>query len=361
MSAWAWPCPRSGRPRRPSPARRERRAASTPTAEVASRAATPTERERSSRPCERDRSGARQSLDWMTAAVEAVAGGLVGASHDRRAGSLLRNHRRGRRFQCLGSEQRHKCPLLGELSAAMRRFSIESARAVSIDRTMLSLHARRLYAVPIAALLTLSALYGAGCGGDDDNSSSGSSGIILLPRPVRPALSTGARLTDRRPRPPRPPLLPVRPRTLARTAPWKTQTRSRSHRRHRDRPRHQRRPRPHAQRRQRPRHQRRRRFHVPDGGEPAPGHVVHGRHQGAAGGQDLRRERRDGHRRERPKSTSIVVNCGGGTFTVGGTLTGLSGGSVVLTNNGGDDLTLTSNNTFAFGTAVGRAPRTTSR
>ncbi|MFO0736671.1 MAG: fibrinogen-like YCDxxxxGGGW domain-containing protein [Labilithrix sp.] len=51
--------------------------------------------------------------------------------------------------------------------------------------------------------------------------------------------------------------------------------------------------------------------------------------------------------------TSIVVNCGGGTFTVGGTLTGLSGGSVVLTNNGGDDLTLTSNNTFAFGTAVG--------
>src|SRR3989339_1333962 len=38
-------------------------------------------------------------------------------------------------------------------------------------------------------------------------------------------------------------------------------------------------------------------------------------------------------------------------YTVGGTVSGLSG-TVVLTNNGGDDLTLTANGAFTFATAV---------
>jgi hypothetical protein len=52
--------------------------------------------------------------------------------------------------------------------------------------------------------------------------------------------------------------------------------------------------------------------------------------------------------------TSVVVNCAGGTFTVGGAVTGLANGdTVVLTNNGTEDVTVNSNNTFAFPTAVG--------
>ncbi|MCS6971849.1 MAG: FG-GAP repeat protein, partial [Leptospiraceae bacterium] len=42
---------------------------------------------------------------------------------------------------------------------------------------------------------------------------------------------------------------------------------------------------------------------------------------------------------------------GTGTFTVGGTLSGLSG-TLVLQNNGGDNLTLTSNGNFTFATAL---------
>jgi hypothetical protein len=44
-------------------------------------------------------------------------------------------------------------------------------------------------------------------------------------------------------------------------------------------------------------------------------------------------------------------NVGAATYTVGGTLTGLSG-TIVLVNNGGDDLTLTENGSFTFATAV---------
>ncbi len=54
----------------------------------------------------------------------------------------------------------------------------------------------------------------------------------------------------------------------------------------------------------------------------------------------------------------VTTNCGGGgdggsapTYTVGGSVTGLSG-AVVLRNNGGDDLTITSDGAFTFSTAL---------
>jgi hypothetical protein len=49
--------------------------------------------------------------------------------------------------------------------------------------------------------------------------------------------------------------------------------------------------------------------------------------------------------------TSPVVNCEPGKFTVGGMVTGLNG-TVVLKNNGGSDLSLNSNGSFAFSTTV---------
>ena len=49
--------------------------------------------------------------------------------------------------------------------------------------------------------------------------------------------------------------------------------------------------------------------------------------------------------------TSVAVNCTTDTFTVGGTISGLAG-TVVLQDNGGDDLTVTTNGTFAFSTPV---------
>ncbi len=49
--------------------------------------------------------------------------------------------------------------------------------------------------------------------------------------------------------------------------------------------------------------------------------------------------------------TSVVVNCTPGTYTVGGTVTGLAG-TVVLRNNGGDDRALNANGTFAFATPL---------
>ncbi len=49
--------------------------------------------------------------------------------------------------------------------------------------------------------------------------------------------------------------------------------------------------------------------------------------------------------------TSVVVNCSTNTYTVGGTIAGLAG-TVVLRNNGGDDLTLTANGSFAFATPI---------
>jgi hypothetical protein len=48
---------------------------------------------------------------------------------------------------------------------------------------------------------------------------------------------------------------------------------------------------------------------------------------------------------------SVVVNCAPGTYTVGGSISGLNG-TVVLQNNGANDTTLTSNGTFAFTTTL---------
>jgi hypothetical protein len=51
--------------------------------------------------------------------------------------------------------------------------------------------------------------------------------------------------------------------------------------------------------------------------------------------------------------TDVVVACTEETFPVGGTLSGLmAGNSVVLQDNGGDNLTLTANGAFAFDTSV---------
>jgi len=49
--------------------------------------------------------------------------------------------------------------------------------------------------------------------------------------------------------------------------------------------------------------------------------------------------------------TSVVVNCASNTYTVGGTITGLNG-TVVLQNNGTNNLTLTANGSFAFSTPI---------
>jgi len=49
--------------------------------------------------------------------------------------------------------------------------------------------------------------------------------------------------------------------------------------------------------------------------------------------------------------TSVVVTCASNKFQVGGTVTGLNG-TLVLRNNGGDDLTVTANGPFAFGTLL---------
>ncbi|MCL7960305.1 MAG: hypothetical protein M8861_08950, partial [marine benthic group bacterium] len=50
--------------------------------------------------------------------------------------------------------------------------------------------------------------------------------------------------------------------------------------------------------------------------------------------------------------TTVTVSCEASLYTVGGTLSGLSSGSVTLTNNGGDDLALTANGQFTFATAL---------
>jgi 6-phosphogluconolactonase (cycloisomerase 2 family) len=49
--------------------------------------------------------------------------------------------------------------------------------------------------------------------------------------------------------------------------------------------------------------------------------------------------------------TNVAVNCVTKTFTVGGTVSGLTGTGLVLANNGADNLTVTGN-TFTFATAV---------
>lgn len=51
--------------------------------------------------------------------------------------------------------------------------------------------------------------------------------------------------------------------------------------------------------------------------------------------------------------TNLEVNCVTNTYSVGGTVNGLaSGSSVVLQNNGGDDLTISANGVFTFSTGV---------
>jgi hypothetical protein len=49
--------------------------------------------------------------------------------------------------------------------------------------------------------------------------------------------------------------------------------------------------------------------------------------------------------------TNVQVTCTDNTYTVGGTLSGLLSGTLVLQNNGGDDLTLNANGSFTFSTA----------
>ncbi len=49
--------------------------------------------------------------------------------------------------------------------------------------------------------------------------------------------------------------------------------------------------------------------------------------------------------------TGVVVNCAAETYTIGGKISGLSG-TVVLQDNGGDDLTVTADGSFTFATPV---------
>ena len=58
-------------------------------------------------------------------------------------------------------------------------------------------------------------------------------------------------------------------------------------------------------------------------------------------------------------SLVLLAGCGGGggspgtTFTIGGTVSGLTSGTLVLKNNNGDDLTINANSTsFAFASAL---------
>ena len=56
--------------------------------------------------------------------------------------------------------------------------------------------------------------------------------------------------------------------------------------------------------------------------------------------------------------TSVAVSCANvATFTVGGTVSGLSG-TVVLQDNGGDNLSVTANGSFTFATPLATARRT---
>jgi Galactose oxidase, central domain/Kelch motif len=53
-----------------------------------------------------------------------------------------------------------------------------------------------------------------------------------------------------------------------------------------------------------------------------------------------------------PKTSSPSGTSGGGPYTIGGTVSGLTGSGLVLQDNGGDNLTVTANGTFVFKTAV---------
>ena len=50
--------------------------------------------------------------------------------------------------------------------------------------------------------------------------------------------------------------------------------------------------------------------------------------------------------------SNVVINCGTNAYTIGGTITGLSGAGLVLQNNAGDDLPVAANGTFTFATPV---------
>ena len=56
--------------------------------------------------------------------------------------------------------------------------------------------------------------------------------------------------------------------------------------------------------------------------------------------------------------TNVAVSCANvATFTVGGSVSGLSG-TVVLQDNGGDNLSVTANGSFTFATSLAAARRT---
>jgi len=50
--------------------------------------------------------------------------------------------------------------------------------------------------------------------------------------------------------------------------------------------------------------------------------------------------------------TNVVVSCSTDTFTIGGTVNGLAGTGLVLQNNNGDNLPITTNGSFTFATAL---------
>jgi environmental stress-induced protein Ves len=50
--------------------------------------------------------------------------------------------------------------------------------------------------------------------------------------------------------------------------------------------------------------------------------------------------------------TTVTVNCSTGSFSVGGSVSGLAGSGLVLRNNGGDDLPIASNGSFTFATEL---------
>jgi hypothetical protein len=50
--------------------------------------------------------------------------------------------------------------------------------------------------------------------------------------------------------------------------------------------------------------------------------------------------------------TSVTVTCSTGSFSIGGTVSGLSGSGLVLRNNGGDDLPIAANGSFTFATEL---------
>ena len=50
--------------------------------------------------------------------------------------------------------------------------------------------------------------------------------------------------------------------------------------------------------------------------------------------------------------TNVAVNCVTNTFTVGGTVTGLTGSGLILQNNGGDNLAVSGAGAFTFATAI---------